>query len=71
MLKTSLNVTVLAALSALATVPTLAHATLVTTTATTSFDVGTSVTDTLGAKSAASDGKTSGTADTNMDTFHR
>ena len=47
MLKTSLNVAVLAALSALAAVPTLAHATLVKTTATTSFDVSNSVTDTL------------------------
>lgn len=69
MLKTSLNVAVLAALSALATVPTLAHATLVTTTAKTSFDVSNSVTDTLGGKLAASDGKTSGTANTNMDTL--
>jgi len=68
MLKTSLNVAVLAALSALATVPTLAHATLVTTTATTSFDVSNSVTDTLGGKSSASDGKTSGTANTSMGT---
>jgi len=68
MLKTSLNVAVLAALSALATVPTLAHATLVTTTATTSFDVSNSVTDTLGGKSAASDGKTNGTANTSMQT---
>lgn len=69
MLKTSLNVAVLAALSALATVPTLAHATLVTTTATTSFDVSNAVTDTLGGKSTASDGKTNGTANTNMDTL--
>ena len=68
MLKTSLNVAVLAALSALATVPTLAHATLVTTTATTSFDVSNAVTDTLGGKSTVSDGKTSGTANTSMGT---
>lgn len=68
MLKTSLNVAVLAALSALATVPTLAHATLVTTTATTSFNVSNAVTDTLGGKSTASDGKTSGTANTSMGT---
>lgn len=69
MLKTSLNVAVIAALSALAAVPTLAHATLVTTTATTSFNVSNTVTDTLGGKSAASDGKTSGTTNTNMDTL--
>jgi len=69
MLKTSLNVAVLATLSALAAAPTLAHATLVKTTATTSFDVSNSVTDTLGGKSTASDGKTSGTTNTNMDTL--
>ena len=69
MLKSSLNVAVLAALSALAAVPTLAHATLVKTTATTSFDVSNSVTDTLAGKSTASDGNTSGTANTNMDTL--
>ncbi|MBW8900842.1 MAG: PEP-CTERM sorting domain-containing protein [Massilia sp.] len=70
MLKTSLNVAVIAALSALAAVPTLAHATLVKTTATTSFDVSNAVTDTLGGKSTASNGKSSGTANTNMDTLH-
>jgi hypothetical protein len=67
MLKSSLNVAVLAALSALAGVPTLAHATLVTTTASTSFDVSNSVSDTLGGKQSTSDGGTSGAPNTNMD----
>jgi hypothetical protein len=68
MLKTSLNVAVLAALSALATAPSLAHATLVTTTATTNFDVSNAVTDTLAGKSTASDGMTSGATNTSMQT---
>jgi hypothetical protein len=71
MLKNSLNVAVLAALSALAAVPTLAHATLVTTTATTAFDVSNVVTDTLGGKQTASDGKSGGTPNTNMDTLQK
>jgi hypothetical protein len=68
MFKTSLNLAVLAALSALGTVPTLAHATLVTTTATTSFDVSNTVSDTLGGQKSTSDGKSGGTLNTNMDT---
>jgi hypothetical protein len=67
MLKTSLNVAVLAALSTLAAVPTLAHATLVTTTASTGFNVSNSVSDTLGGKLPTSDGSTSGAPNTNMD----
>jgi hypothetical protein len=68
MQKLSVHKAVLAALTALAVMPTLAHATLVTTTSKTAFDVSNSVSDTLGAKTAASDGAQSGTANTNMDT---
>jgi hypothetical protein len=64
----SVHKAVLAALAVLATMPTLAHATLVTTTAATAFDVSNTVTDTLGGKTATSDGGQSGTANTNMDT---
>ena len=64
----SVHKAVLAALAALAVMPTLAHATLVTTTSKTAFDVSNSVSDTLGAKATASDGAHSSTANTNMDT---
>ncbi len=63
MLKTTLNAAVLAAVSAM--VPTLAHATLLDTTATTAFNVSNAVTDKLGG------GSTSGTANTNMDSQHK
>jgi hypothetical protein len=68
MLKTTLNAAVLAAMSALSFAPTFAHATVLTTTATTAFDVSSSVTDTLGGGLTASNGSTSGTPNTNMDT---
>lgn len=68
MLKSSVHKAVLTALSALAVMPTLAHATLVTTTSTTAFDVSNSVSDTLAGKTATSDGGKTGTANTNMDT---
>ncbi|PQO99975.1 PEP-CTERM sorting domain-containing protein [Massilia phosphatilytica] len=69
MLKTTLNAAVLAAVSTLALAPTFAHASVLsTTTATTAFNVSNSVSDTLGGKQASSDGSTSGTANTNMDT---
>jgi hypothetical protein len=68
MLKPTVRNAVLAALSALAVVPTLAHATLVTTTSTTAFDVSNSVSDTLAGKTTTSDGAKTGTANTNMDT---
>lgn len=66
MLKTTLNAAVLAAMSALA--PTLAHATLLDTTKTTAFDVNNVITDTLAGQRAGTDGSTSTTANTNMDT---
>lgn len=68
MQKPSVHKAVLATLAALAVMPTLAHATLVTTTSKTAFDVSNSVSDTLVAKATASDGAHSGTANTNMDT---
>jgi len=67
MLKTTLHAAVLAAVSAM--VPTLAHATLLDTTKTITFNVSNTVTDTLGGTTASSDGKTSGVANTNMDTL--
>jgi hypothetical protein len=68
MLKPTVRNAVLAALSALAVMPTLAHATLVATTSTTAFDVSNSVSDTLAGKTTTSDGARTGTANTNMDT---
>ncbi|WP_371766756.1 PEP-CTERM sorting domain-containing protein [Massilia sp.] len=65
MLKTTLNAAVLAAMSAL--VPTLAHATLLETTKTTTFDVSNTVTDTLAGGKTSSDGASSGKVNTNMD----
>ena len=68
MLKTTLNAAVLAAVSAMAVIPTFAHASVLTlTTSTVGFDVSNSVSDTLGARTASSNGSTSGTANTNMD----
>jgi hypothetical protein len=68
MLKQSMHKAVLAALGAIAVMPSLAHATLVTATSSTSFAVSNTVTDTLAGKTATSDGAHSGTANTNMDT---
>lgn len=65
MLKTTLNVAVLAVVSAM--VPTIAHATLLDTTKTVSFDVNNTASDTLGARTASTNGSTSSTANTNMD----
>ncbi|MCS0630359.1 PEP-CTERM sorting domain-containing protein [Telluria mixta] len=68
MLKTTLNAAVLAAVSAIALAPTFAHASVLTlTTDKVAFDVNNSVSDTLGARTASTNGSTSGTANTNMD----
>ncbi len=68
MLKTTLNAAVLAALGALALAPALAHASVLNyTTNTVGFDVSNTVSDTLGGKTATSNGSTLGTANTNMD----
>jgi hypothetical protein len=69
MLKTTLNAAVLAAVSALALAPTFAHASVLTlTTDKVAFDVSNSISDTLGGKTTGSNGSTSSTANTNMDT---
>lgn len=68
MLKKSMHKAVLATLGAIAVMPILAHAALVTTTSTTTFKVSNSVSDTLGGKTGTSDGSQSGTPNTNMDT---
>ena len=67
--KTTLNAAVLAAVSALALAPTFAHASVLTlTTDKVAFDVSNSISDTLGGKTTSSNGSTSSTANTNMDT---
>ncbi len=69
MLKTTLNAAVLAAVSTM--VPTLAHATLMDTTKTITFDVSNTATDTLVGLKSTSDGPSFSTANTNMDTLHK
>lgn len=69
MLKTTLNAAVLAAVSAM--VPTLAHATLMDTTKSITFDVSNTATDTLGGRQSTSTDPSYSTANTNMDTQHK